>query len=62
MKNELQTLRLFSPLFPILYRRNEWGGLENEPEDLTSEELLEYKSQIHDLIQKTQLPCEEKHG
>ncbi|MEG0824431.1 MAG: hypothetical protein RSG86_01620 [Oscillospiraceae bacterium] len=62
MKNELQTLRLFSPLFPILYRRNEWGGLENEPEDLTSEELLEYKSQIHDLIQKAQLPCEEKHG
>lgn len=25
MKNELQTLRLFSPLFPHIYRKNEWG-------------------------------------
>lgn len=62
MKNELQTLRLFSPLFPHLYRRNEWGDFENEPEDLTSEELLEYEGELHTLIQKAQLPCEEKHG
>lgn len=29
MKNELQTLRLWSPLFPRIYWRNEWGDLEN---------------------------------
>lgn len=62
MKNELQTMRLFSPLFPILYRKNEWGDLENDPEDLTAEELLEYEDELHALIQKAQLPCEEKHG
>lgn len=33
MKNELQTLRLFSPLFPHIYRDNEWGVYESEPED-----------------------------
>lgn len=62
MKNELQTMRLFSPLFPILYRRSDWGDLENEPEDLTAEELLAYEDKIHGIIQKAQLPCEEKHG
>lgn len=25
MKNELQTMRLFSPLFPHIYLKNEWG-------------------------------------
>ncbi len=62
MKNELQTLRLFSPLFPHIYRKNDWGNFENEPEDLTSEELLEYEDELHTLIQKAQMPCEEKHG
>lgn len=62
MKNELQTLRLFSPLFPTLYRRNEWGDLENEPDNLSSKELLEYENQILAAIQKAQQPCEEKHG
>ena len=27
MKNELQTMRLFSPLFPHIYRKNEWDIL-----------------------------------
>lgn len=33
-KQELQTLRLWNPLFPKIYRKNEWGDTENEPEDM----------------------------
>lgn len=39
MKNGLQTLRLFSPLFPHIYRENEWGDYENEPEDLDASDF-----------------------
>ena len=50
MKNELQTLRLFSPLFPHIYRKNEWGDLDNYREDLTAGEVLEYEDKILALI------------
>ena len=62
MKNELQTLRLFSPLFPHIYRRNEWGDLENEPEDLSVSEILAYEDAILDRIEKEKLPDEGEHG
>lgn len=35
METPIYILRLFSPLFPQLYRKNEYGDLENEPEDLS---------------------------
>jgi hypothetical protein len=62
MKNELQTLRLFSPLFPHIYRRNEWGDYENEPEDLTASEILEYEDIILDRIEKEKMPDEGERG
>ncbi len=62
MKNELQTLRLFSPLFPHIYRRNEWGDYENEPEDLTASEILAYEDIILDRIEKEKLPDEGERG
>ena len=62
MKNELQTMRLFSPLFPHIYRRNEWGDYENELEDLTASEILEYEDDILALIEKEKLPDEGKRG
>ena len=62
MKNELQTLRFFSPLFPHIYRRNEWGDLENEPEDLSASEILEYEDIILDRIEKEKLPDEGERG
>lgn len=46
MPNATTTLRLISPLFPHLYRKNEYGDLENEPEDLSPHELLSYQEQI----------------
>lgn len=62
MNNELQTLRLFSPLFPHIYPYNDWGDLENDPVDMDAGELLQYTEEIQALIQKAQLPCEDKHG
>ena len=62
MKNELKTLRLFSPLFPHIYRRNEWGDYENESEDLDASELLEYEDVILDRIEKEKLPDEGERG
>lgn len=62
MKNELQTLRLFSPLFPHIYPRNEWGDLENESEDLSSAELLEYEDEILALIEAYKSPDEGERG
>ena len=62
MKNELQTLRLFSPLFPHIYRENEWGDYENASEDLDASELLEYEDAILDRIEKEKLPDEGERG
>lgn len=62
IKNELQTMRLFNPLFPHIYRNNEWGEYENEPEDLTASEILEYKDIILDRIEKEKLPSEGERG
>jgi hypothetical protein len=62
MKNELKTMRLFSPLFPHIYRENEWGDYENEPEDLDASELLEYEDAILDRIEKEKLPDEGERG
>lgn len=62
MKNELQTLRLFSPLFPHIYRKNEWGNLDDYRDDLPAAEVLEYEDEILDLIQKEKLPSEGERG
>ena len=45
MKKELTTLRLWNPLFPHIYPRNEWGDLENNPVDLSAGEILEYEDE-----------------
>ena len=58
MKNGLQTLRLFSPIFPHLYRKNEWGDLDDYREELSASEVLEYEDEILALIQKQKLPSE----
>ncbi|WP_294855507.1 hypothetical protein [uncultured Oscillibacter sp.] len=62
MKNELQSLRLFSPLFPHIYRKNEWGDMDDYREDLSAGEVLEYEDEILALIQKEKLPSEGERG
>lgn len=60
MKHELTTLRLWNPLFPHIYLRNEWGDLDNDSVDLTAGEILEYEDKILDLIEKEKLSNEGK--
>ena len=62
MKNELQPLQLFSPLFPHIYRKNAWGELDDYREDLSAGEILEYEDKILALIQKEKLPSESERG
>lgn len=62
MKNELQSLRFFSPLFPHLYRKNEWGDLDDYREDLSAGEVLEYEDEILAHIQEEKLPDEGERG
>lgn len=62
MTNELQTLRLFSPLFPNIYPPNEWGVLEDESEELSCAELLEYEDEILALIEAYKSPDEVERG
>lgn len=62
VKNELQTLRLFNPLFPYIYRENEWGYVDDYREDLTAGEVLEYEDAILDRIEKEKLPDEGERG
>lgn len=62
MKNELQTLRLFSPLFPHIYRENEWGNHDDYHEDLSTGEILEYEDAILNCIEKGKLPDEGERG
>lgn len=62
MKNEMQTLRLFSPLFPHIYLKNDWGDYENEPEDLTAAEAMEYEEEILALIEKEKLHDDDERG
>ena len=62
MKSELQTLRLFSPLFPHIYRKSEWGDLDNYREDLSAGEVLKYEDKILALIQKEKLPSKGERG
>lgn len=37
MKNELQSLQLFSHLFPHIYRENEWGDMDDCLEEWSGE-------------------------
>lgn len=61
-QNSLRTLRLFSPLFPKVYGRDEYGDLENIPEDITAEEACDYEGEILALIEREQLPNEGDRG
>ncbi len=51
-KKGLQTLRLWNPLFTKIYRKNEWGDTENEPEDMDTNEIVEYQEEILAAIER----------
>ncbi len=62
MKNPMRIFRLFSPLFPHIYRKNEWGDLDDYREDLSAGEVLEYEDEILERIEKEKLPDEGERG
>ncbi|MEQ3170173.1 antirestriction protein ArdA [Dysosmobacter welbionis] len=59
---ELTTLKLFSPLYPQLYERNEWGDLESEPVTMGADELCGYQDEIHAAIEQENLREEGDRG
>lgn len=61
-QDNLQTLRLFSPLFPKIYRENEYGKHDHEPEDITAAEACDYEDEILAAIEKEHLPNEGDRG
>lgn len=60
--SELHTMRLFSPLYPKIYRRSEWGDIENEPEDITAVEAVEYEDKIRAEIERSRQRLDSEHG
>lgn len=61
-QNNLQTLRLFSPLFPKVYRENEYDNYDNEPEDINASEACDYEDEILAAIKREHLPSEGERG
>lgn len=61
-RDDLKTLRLYSPLYPHLYSQDEYGDFENMPEELTAEEACDYKGKILTLIDRERLPREGDRG
>lgn len=61
-KQGLKTLRLWSPLYPKMYHKTEWGGTEEEPEDMVPEAIVEYQEKILEAIERVKIPYEGDRG
>ena len=62
LPEELTTVKLFSPLYPQLYERSEWGDLENEPVDMGADELCAYEDKILEALERECLDSEGDRG
>ena len=62
LPEELVSLKLFSPLYPKLYERNEWGDLMNEPTYMGTDELCDYQDEILAAIERECLDEEGNRG
>lgn len=59
---ELQVIRLWSPLFPKLYPRDEDGDMSDCQIDLSSADIVEYQEKIEKVIQDAELLSEGGQG
>ena len=59
---EAHTLKLYMPLTADLYERDEWGDKEDEPTELTGQNLLRYEVQIASALLKNRMPEESESG
>ncbi len=55
-------MKLYFPVTADRYCRNEWGDLEEEPEELTGRELTPYAGNIQTALAAEQLPEEQERG
>lgn len=62
LPEELTTLRLFSPLYPQVFTRDEYGGLNWEPEEMSAQELCDYREEILRAIADRRLDSEGDRG
>ncbi len=62
MKENLTTIRLFSPLTANLYTADEYGDFSEYPEELSPSELCSHEAAILDQIQKEHLESEGDRG
>ncbi|WNX84744.1 hypothetical protein RWV98_00280 [Agathobaculum sp. NTUH-O15-33] len=62
LPEELTTLRLFSPLYPQVFTRDEYGDLNWEPEEMSAHELCDYQDEILEAIEKNRLDTEGDRG
>lgn len=62
LPEELTTLRLFSPLYPQVFTRDEYGGLNWEPEEMSAQELCDYQEEILRAIADRRLDSEGDRG
>lgn len=58
----LTTIRLFSPLYAHLSKRNEWGDLDYDSVDMDASELCAYQDAILEAIKKEHLDTEGDRG
>ena len=59
---EPQTLTFYMPLTAQLYKRDDWGDLEEYGEKLDGRALRDYESCIHETLLENQLPEEKERG
>lgn len=62
LPEELTTLRLFSPLYPQVFTRDEYGDLNWEPEEMSAQELCDYREEILRAIADRHLDSEGDRG
>lgn len=62
LPEELTTLRLFSPLYPQVFTRDEYGDLNWEPEEMSTQELCDYREEILRAIADRRLDSEGDRG
>lgn len=62
LPDELSGIRLFSPLKAELYRKNGWGDLSAEPEEIPAYELCGYEDSIMEQIAGERLDSEGERG
>ncbi|WP_243126678.1 DUF4314 domain-containing protein [Clostridium sp. HBUAS56010] len=58
----IHLLKLYMPLAVKLYKRNEYGSLDDDPIELGGREVLEYEDSIFSAVLRERMPDESERG